>query len=209
MHRFVIDHSEGIGDGALHVYDSALLFTPRNTTLFKTYRHEFQTSVGVLSSVQITWDPPLNGMEHHSQIPKRFSSTVRTNLSSLGNIMAELRGSAEHDRRVVIHRGYSPRIVWVGVCPDGSRFISKSEDELRLWNTQTGKKILTSNCSNTPEFSPNSKRFIFMADKRMQLRNTLTGKLIATFFPTLFSFSPDGMRIVTAYNETSGNSSLG
>ena len=203
MHRFVNEYSEGIGDSALHVYDSALLFTPRNTTLFKTYRHEFTTSVGVSSSVKITWDP---GMEYLSHIPMWISSTMRTNFSAFHNIIMEPWGSAKRHRRVVIREYDSPPIEWVGVCPDGSKFISKSKGEMRLCKTQTGKRIFTSNCSNTPEFSPDSKHFVYIADKELQLRDTLTGKLIATFFPTEVLFSPDGTRIVTAKNNISGNS---
>jgi hypothetical protein len=55
--RFLSYHAETISFNALHIYHSALPFTPTGTQLRKNYAHELETSVKVLHGVKWMWDP--------------------------------------------------------------------------------------------------------------------------------------------------------
>ncbi len=55
--RFLSYHADTISFNALHVYHSALPFTPTETQLRKIYAHELETSVKARCGVERGWDP--------------------------------------------------------------------------------------------------------------------------------------------------------
>jgi len=204
-HRFVVEQAEGIGDSALHVYDSALLFTPHDTTFFKTFQHEFKTSVSAATNSAMSWYSPSNEMEYYSK---------GTYLSAFRNSIAWLQESAVRMQQVVVDGQFLSAFDWIKVSPDGTRFATRSLQEMRIWDTSTGKCIVIFDSrSSSAKFSPTSKYFISEVKTGVQLRDTITGKLIATFdCPTvsLLLFSPDGERIVLEFFDraTDGDHSL-
>jgi hypothetical protein len=198
-HRFVIEHAEVIMTSALHIYDSALHFTPHNTVLFKNFQHEFVTTVRVLSGSKMVWESPSNAMEYY--LPKRALSPVGAYLSSFrkGLAMAGPRGTAARMHKVIDIRSTLP-ILGVAVCPDGTRFVTRSNESMCLRDTSTGNKVATFNFQSLIKFSANSQRIALQPADSVQIRNLITGKHISTFTcPRIafIEFSPDGARIVT------------
>ncbi|KAI9439119.1 hypothetical protein H4582DRAFT_117919 [Lactarius indigo] len=57
--RFLSYHADTISFNALHVYHSALPFTPTETQLRKMYAHELETSVKASQGVDPGWDPTM------------------------------------------------------------------------------------------------------------------------------------------------------
>jgi hypothetical protein len=55
--RFLSYHADTISFNALHVYHSALPFTPTETQLRKIYAHELETSVKAPHGIERRWDP--------------------------------------------------------------------------------------------------------------------------------------------------------
>ncbi|KAH8993704.1 hypothetical protein EDB92DRAFT_1944392 [Lactarius akahatsu] len=62
--RFLSYHGGTISFNALHVYHSALPFTPTETRLRKIYGHELETSVKVPHGVERGWDPTVMVVRH-------------------------------------------------------------------------------------------------------------------------------------------------
>ena len=70
--RFLSYNADVISFNALHIYHSALPFTPTETQLRKFYAHELETSVKTLHGVERGWDPTLMVMRFNAPI-YRFS----------------------------------------------------------------------------------------------------------------------------------------
>ncbi|KAH9021846.1 hypothetical protein EDB85DRAFT_2152139 [Lactarius pseudohatsudake] len=75
--RFLSYHADTISFNALHVYHSALPFTPTETQLRKIYAHELETSVNVPHGVERGWDPTVMVMRHEEPV-QRFLVPERT-----------------------------------------------------------------------------------------------------------------------------------
>ncbi|KAH9032224.1 hypothetical protein EDB85DRAFT_1956245, partial [Lactarius pseudohatsudake] len=66
--RFLSYHGGTISFNALHVYHSALPFTPTETQLRKIYGHELETSVKVPHGVERAWDPTVMVVRHEEPV---------------------------------------------------------------------------------------------------------------------------------------------
>ena len=66
-HRFIIAHAEVIRASALHVYHSALAFTPHDTALYKAYSQNATHSVSVLQGVESRWPRNVSTIVGHSR----------------------------------------------------------------------------------------------------------------------------------------------
>ena len=63
--RFILAHGEVIRASALHVYHSALPFTPHDTALYKVYCKETSHSIRVLQGVDPQWPQTLATFAGH------------------------------------------------------------------------------------------------------------------------------------------------
>ena len=68
LSHFVLAHAEVIKASALHVYFSALPFSPHHTALFKAYSHEASDYISVLQGVGRQWPKALDIFLGHSDI---------------------------------------------------------------------------------------------------------------------------------------------
>ncbi|KAH9024229.1 hypothetical protein EDB84DRAFT_1273963, partial [Lactarius hengduanensis] len=66
--RFLSYHADTISFNALHVYHSALPFTPTETQLRKIYAYELETSVKAQRGVEQEWDPTVMVMRFKAPI---------------------------------------------------------------------------------------------------------------------------------------------
>ncbi|KAH9173190.1 hypothetical protein EDB89DRAFT_2068942 [Lactarius sanguifluus] len=66
--RFLSYHANTISFNALHVYHSALPFTPTETQLRKIYAYELETSVKAQRGVEQEWDPTVMVMRYKAPI---------------------------------------------------------------------------------------------------------------------------------------------
>ena len=134
-----------IGSSALHVYHSALSFTPPGTRLYQTYSSRFPNRIIVRQGVERHWSPLMAALRGHSKTVYVLSfspdgsrlasrsddNTVRLWDGATGVSIATLEG----------HSGY---VTPLSLSPDGSRLASGSDDEtVRLWDGSTGVSIAT------------------------------------------------------------------
>src|ERR1700691_2116838 len=88
--RFLPRFYKIIEQSALHIYHSALTFTPPETKLFQLYGHKMTNRIHVISGVEKSWNPLLAVLQGHSD--RVFSVTF----SSDGSRLA----SASHDKTI-------------------------------------------------------------------------------------------------------------
>ncbi|KAF8997096.1 hypothetical protein BDQ17DRAFT_1512198 [Cyathus striatus] len=131
-----------IKDHALQIYESALLFTPQETLLYKTYQDQLK-SVKVVQGYNKYWDPCVQVLEGHSCwvrsvaisqdgatiVSDSADMTVRVWNSHSGKLLNELKGHSDKVRSVAISQ-------------DGATIVSGSDDRtVRVWNSYSGKLL--------------------------------------------------------------------
>src|SRR5262245_40413619 len=99
-------------------------------------------------------------------------------------------------------------VLSVAYSPDGARFLSASEDGVKLWDSGTGQLLRRfeghSWWVHSVAFSPDGARLVSGSfDKTMKLWDAVTGKLLRSFeghsnFVHAVAFSPDGVRLAAA-----------
>jgi WD40 repeat protein len=99
--------------------------------------------------------------------------------------------------------------------PDGKHFVTASyralsrDDALKLWNTETGKKVLTFNApsiTKVASFSPDGKRIVSADWNTIRIWDAETGRELMelkghTNFINTVAFSPEGKRIVSGSDD--------
>jgi WD40 repeat protein len=109
--------------------------------------------------------------------------------------------------------GHTTEVYTVAVTPDGKRFASASNKEVKVWDAATGKDVSTYAVKGTNvyglAFNPDGTRLAIGISKQLKLLDPATGTEVANFTPAthfLFrlAFSPDGKHLAAA-SGTSGN----
>ena len=65
---FILAHGEVIRASALHVYESALPFTPHGTALYKQYYTEASHSIRMLQGLESQWPQCLSSSLHNEWV---------------------------------------------------------------------------------------------------------------------------------------------
>ncbi|KAF9505219.1 hypothetical protein BS47DRAFT_1374330 [Hydnum rufescens UP504] len=178
-HRFILVYAEVIRASALHVYHSALPFTPHNTLLYKTYCGEGVDSVKGHSDEiwAIAFSPDGLCLASAS-----LDHTVQLWNPTSGASIAKLDGH------------FGP-VVMVAFSPDGLYLASGSGDcTVQLWGPISTESLRTleghSNGVTDIAFSPNGLCLASASyDGTVQLWNPISGHSECV---TSIAFSPDG-----------------
>ena len=134
-----------IRSSALHVYHSALTFTPLGTRLHQTYSSRFPNRIVARQGVPQHWSHLVAILHEHS------SSVNVLSFSPDGSRLAS--GSYDHTVRlwdgftgvpIATLEGHSESVTSLSFSPDGSRLASGSyKDTVILWDCATGASIAT------------------------------------------------------------------
>ena len=89
--RFLSHHGDTISFNALHVYHSALPFTPTETLLREVYAHELETSVKAPHGVEQEWDPTVMVMRCEAPIYSVSLSPNGQFIAATGSKSIEIR----------------------------------------------------------------------------------------------------------------------
>lgn len=124
----------------------------------------------------------------------------------LSHLLAEAARPLDALRLVL--PGHSAEVTVVSYSPDGRRIATSNLNQLRIWDAESGKLMLTPMCLMTNftsvAYSPNGRRIVTGGkDGTAQVLDAQSGELLNTlqghFSPvTSASYSPDGRCIVTS-----------
>ena len=134
-----------IGSSALHVYHSALSFTPPGTHLYQTYSSRFPNRIIVRQGVERHWSPLMAALCGHSKTVYvlSFSPDGSRLASGLGDNTVRLWDGTT-GVQIATLQGHSKGVTHLSFSPDGSRLASGSSDStVRLWDSATGVPIFT------------------------------------------------------------------
>ncbi|KAF9517546.1 hypothetical protein BS47DRAFT_1389797 [Hydnum rufescens UP504] len=135
-YRFILTHGEVIRESALHVYYSALPFTPRETVLYQTYGQGTKDCIKVLQGVESEWPQTLSTLCGHSGLV--------TSVAFSPNGLHLASGSSDHTLwlwnaisgiPIMKLEGHSGSVMTIAFSPDGLHLVSGSNDHtIWLWD---------------------------------------------------------------------------
>ncbi|KAI0060080.1 WD40 repeat-like protein [Artomyces pyxidatus] len=156
-YRFIVSHQTVINSSALHVYHTALPFTPHDTALYKTYEKETRDSVRVLQGMPRHWSPCLGTMHGRGDAAKAIAFSpdglrVAVGLEGNGNIAT--LWEAQTVTHILTFYGHSGTLRSVAFSPDSSRLATGSDDHtVRVWDTVSGVSVTTFEGHTSPVLS--------------------------------------------------------
>ena len=176
-----------IESSALHVYHSALSFTPYGTRLYQTYSSKYPNRIIVTRGVERHWSPLVAVLLGHSESVNALSFSPNGSRLASGSDDETLRlWDGATGAPIATLEGHSDYVRSLSFSPDSSRLASGSEDKtVRLWDGTTGSPIATleghSESVTSLSFSPDGSRLASGSlDKTVRLWDGATGALIAT-----------------------------
>ena len=184
----------------LHIYYSALPFTPTRTKIFETYAGTALDRVHVGGNRELTWSPLLVVMRYEDHVDEVMFSPDGRRIASRSGKLVQLwdESTGEH---VSTLEGHSGDIWFMAFSPDSHRVATGSEDKTaRLWDGSMGKHVSTleghSDHISSVAFSPDSRRVATGSkDKTVRLWDGSTGEHVSTLgghsYHKSSVFSPD------------------
>src|SRR5882762_1835589 len=170
--RFTREFFTVLNISSMQVYNSALLFTPRRTSLYMTYRNLLALPIKIYNAVEETWSSCTRTMDGHSDCVNAVAfSPDGTHIVSGSDDNTLRLWDTVSGAHLNSLEGHSDPVESVTFSPDGTLVVSGSTDRtLRVWDTVTGAHL-----------------------------NTLKGH---SDYVRSVAFSPDGTRVVSGSNDT-------
>jgi WD40 repeat protein len=143
--RFALQFYDVINTSPLHVYHSALLFTPQNTQIHKLFAAELSDGTMLIKGGNAEWDACLRTIEGHSKSVNSVAiSHDGTRIISGSNDNTIRIWDAQSGASLHTLEGHSDAVNSVAVSRDGTYIISGSNDNsIRIWDTQSGVSLHT------------------------------------------------------------------
>ena len=211
--RFIRYHKEGLEEGPLQVYNSGLIFTPKQSILRELFCEEEPKWMVLKPQVENEWNECLQTLEGHSGW---VCSAV---FSPDGNLVA----SRSHDKTIKLwniatgvcertfedhdcsFKGHNCWAQLLALSPDGKLIASSSNGIIKLWDILTGicKRTLEGHDSEIGSivFSPDGKLMLASYFKVIKIWDMTTEceRILEGHSNRISSiaFSPDGKLVIS------------
>ncbi|KAG8983106.1 hypothetical protein FRB93_007663 [Tulasnella sp. JGI-2019a] len=186
--RFVMKFMDPITESTMHIYRSALPFTPNQTPLFWIYSHLGICGPKVIRGVRGQWPRALwTGTKHLGEVSfLLISPDGKTVVSGSDDGTVRMWDSSTGSSIGEPLEGHTSHISCLAISPDGKTIVSGFYDgTVHRWDTKTGISIgdpLKGHMDHVSclVISPNGKAIVSGSnDRTVRLWDAATGSLIA------------------------------
>ena len=196
----------------MQIYNSALPFSPLNSTLFRTYGGLHSNNVDVILGLEADWNPVISVLRGHSGSVRCVAFSADGSRLASGSEDRTIRlwdGRTGHD--IATLKGHAGTVLSLVFSADDSVLSSASSDStIRLWDGRTGQQVTTLRGHpfdvHSAAFSAGGSRLASSQGNTIQLRDGGTGQFIATLeghsdSVNSVAFSPDGSILASTSND--------
>jgi len=131
-------------------------------------------------------------------LPAASISPDGNNLVIASGKVAHIREAKTGGVRFALH-GHTDTIYSATFSPNGKRILTRQDNNIRVWDFESGKELSSMEGEYDAKFSPDSSRVLIRTDKA-RVRDAETGRELAELKTDYSlgspSFSPNGRRIV-------------
>ncbi|KAG8847824.1 hypothetical protein FRB96_001412 [Tulasnella sp. 330] len=210
--RFVMEFMDPISASSLHIYYSALPFTPSRTSLSRRYCRPDDGGPKVIRGQGEIWSHTLWTASKHSNSINciAVSPDSQTIVSGSADFTMRLWDADDGAPIGKAIRGHSDAVNCLSVSPDGRFIVSGSADRtLRMWDASTGSSVGNameghSDTVNCVAVSPDSRRIVSgSSDKTLCLWDATTRTSVGpalkghTQWVKCVAVYPDGKTIIS------------
>jgi WD40 repeat protein len=200
---------EAVHGHCMEIYESALVWIPKNSLIRKTYTADVSRVPRVIVGLSDSWGSAELNMQNGSGVRSvAFSQDGSRVVSGSDDKMVRIwnvtTGGVEAELK-----GHTDRVTYVAFSQDGSRVFSGTEDNrVRIWNVMMGEVEAELKChKNSPvtsvALSQDGSRVVSARSDGGTVRiwNVTTGKVEAelkshTDSVTFIAFSQDGSQVI-------------
>ncbi|KAG9231601.1 putative WD-repeat protein [Amylocarpus encephaloides] len=211
--RFILYNRLAIEHTPLQLYCSALIFTPGNSIIRKTFENYIPNWIQLKRKVQAHWNAALQTLEGHSSLVSSvaFSPDGKQVVSGSDDRTVQLWDTAT-GAALQTFEGHSNWVTSVAFSPDGKQVVSGSRDKtVRVWDAVTGVVLQRfkghRDWVTSVAFSPDGKQVVSgSGDKTVRLWDAARGVALQTpeghsGSVTSVAFSPDGKQVVSGSSD--------
>lgn len=214
--QFVDVFAEPISQSILHIYLSALVFTPSSSSIYRDYHPLYLDHVTFHQPNIMDWQSISPGLNGHSDLvySMAFSGDCKVLASGSGDGSVRLWDVQTGAGIGKAFQGHSGSVTSVIFSPNGAIIASSSSDRtIRLWDVKTGAERNRpfrghSDSVNSVTFSPSGALLASgSSDKTIRLWSTEVGDEISKPFQghsdsvTSVTFSPSGGLLASGSND--------
>ncbi|EMD92741.1 hypothetical protein COCC4DRAFT_197430 [Bipolaris maydis ATCC 48331] len=216
-YRFIMYHRQTIEISPLQTYISALLFSPTDSLIRKSYHHEAPEYISITTAMESTWDACLQTLEGHKGIvySVAFSHDSSRIVSGSYDCTAKI-WDASSGACLLTLRDHDDTVSSVAFSHNSSRVVSGSHDTTaKIWDTNSGACLLTlsghSKYVRSVAFSYDSSWIASgSGDFTVKIWNLNNGECIQNLehggSVSLVAFFQGSNRLVSAYGTGTGTS---
>jgi WD40 repeat protein len=141
-YRFVLGFFEVIEESSMHIYHSALPWSPTSSPIRRLYQRHIRTEVKLINAVDTYWDACIRRIPIHDSINAMTFSHTGSALAVGSKRDVKIFETATGAATFEVDNNYVSRILGIAFSPDDNMLACGFQDgSIRVWDVQTSNLV--------------------------------------------------------------------